>query len=433
MKKYKFKGLSIEVTRRCNLRCEHCMRGEPQNVTITKEIIDKVFESAEDCEKIIFTGGEPFLEPEIIEYFVDRIIESGWTTKLLTVVTNGTIENEHIVDAFKRFCNSGNNRAVVIYISFDAFHSIETSTSAYVFYKNAVGEDTKISVFPLKDIEKPERQFIVFSGRAVQYIEKHPELFYPRGEITPLEVNRTKHRITIVDGEVFCLLQVGATGNIIFGEDGPYDDEESSIGNILNGDLCDIIDLNNDNCVLLCTDYDMCTACRNAQYSKKVDELEKLVADSIRIVVEEIINIRRFVHCQYPAVPVETIIEMLPIPKQNDWYLDLFFDMYKESEYFKNPSNEMLSHVKKRFLASFIKQKDGMSAEDRLCWMEALAVSSLLNDKKENRNLCAQLEKRGLFGSKVCNQLKELNEKYECGEISNKRQKVFPCDSIIDR
>ena len=27
-----YDNIMIEVTRRCNLRCEHCMRGEPQNI-----------------------------------------------------------------------------------------------------------------------------------------------------------------------------------------------------------------------------------------------------------------------------------------------------------------------------------------------------------------------------------------------------------------
>lgn len=42
MKKYVFEGLTIELTRRCNMACRHCLRGDAQNRTISTEIIDKI-------------------------------------------------------------------------------------------------------------------------------------------------------------------------------------------------------------------------------------------------------------------------------------------------------------------------------------------------------------------------------------------------------
>ena len=37
-----FNNLALEVTRRCNLRCKHCMRGEPQDLDMSDEVLDKV-------------------------------------------------------------------------------------------------------------------------------------------------------------------------------------------------------------------------------------------------------------------------------------------------------------------------------------------------------------------------------------------------------
>lgn len=34
-------GLSIEITRKCNMNCIFCSRGDSQNLTISKSIIDK--------------------------------------------------------------------------------------------------------------------------------------------------------------------------------------------------------------------------------------------------------------------------------------------------------------------------------------------------------------------------------------------------------
>ena len=35
-------NLMLEVTRKCNLTCSHCMRGNPQNLEMSDEILEKV-------------------------------------------------------------------------------------------------------------------------------------------------------------------------------------------------------------------------------------------------------------------------------------------------------------------------------------------------------------------------------------------------------
>ena len=45
--KFILNDLAIETTRRCNMKCEHCMRGLSQNIDITPELIDMIFDNAE--------------------------------------------------------------------------------------------------------------------------------------------------------------------------------------------------------------------------------------------------------------------------------------------------------------------------------------------------------------------------------------------------
>lgn len=69
--RYTFDEVTIEVTRYCNLRCEHCMRGEMQEKDLTKEILVEFFKQVQTITYLTLTGGEPFSRPEIIKMIVD--------------------------------------------------------------------------------------------------------------------------------------------------------------------------------------------------------------------------------------------------------------------------------------------------------------------------------------------------------------------------
>ena len=40
MKKILYRKVMLEITRRCQLKCAHCMRGDAQNLDMSEEIID---------------------------------------------------------------------------------------------------------------------------------------------------------------------------------------------------------------------------------------------------------------------------------------------------------------------------------------------------------------------------------------------------------
>ena len=58
-------SLVVEVTRRCNTRCKHCLRGEPQNKSMKIEYVNEFFSKIDSVGCITFTGGEPSLVPHI--------------------------------------------------------------------------------------------------------------------------------------------------------------------------------------------------------------------------------------------------------------------------------------------------------------------------------------------------------------------------------
>lgn len=89
-------NLILEVTRRCNMCCRHCLRGDAQNLDMSKEIIDKVLDSFDGFSMVTFTGGEPSLNIPIIQYF----FEQAWIKRKMPssfyLVTNGKENQEKL-------------------------------------------------------------------------------------------------------------------------------------------------------------------------------------------------------------------------------------------------------------------------------------------------------------------------------------------------
>ena len=99
------RSLAFETTRKCNLKCGHCMRGPSQNVNLSPEVIDNFFQknNIEQIGMLMFSGGEPTLNPKIIVYTIDKIINENINICKVGMATNGQIFNKEIVEAFNKF------------------------------------------------------------------------------------------------------------------------------------------------------------------------------------------------------------------------------------------------------------------------------------------------------------------------------------------
>ena len=60
-KKLSFANLAIEVTRKCNMHCAHCMRGDAQNADISEGKLSKFLSQVNFIGSLTITGGEPTL------------------------------------------------------------------------------------------------------------------------------------------------------------------------------------------------------------------------------------------------------------------------------------------------------------------------------------------------------------------------------------
>ena len=101
MKKIRINQLIIEVTRRCNLQCAHCLRGDSQDLDSTvppEQILKEIAEIGD----ISFTGGEPTLNPGYVKRIVDYIIDNQIHVEGAYMPTNGLIYSAEIVEQFRK-------------------------------------------------------------------------------------------------------------------------------------------------------------------------------------------------------------------------------------------------------------------------------------------------------------------------------------------
>jgi len=90
--------LVVEVTRKCNLACKHCLRGPAQNKDLNIEGFKKDFKKniekyieGDYINSITFTGGEPFLNIDTMKEVFDYITkEKEINIGNFYIVTNGT-------------------------------------------------------------------------------------------------------------------------------------------------------------------------------------------------------------------------------------------------------------------------------------------------------------------------------------------------------
>ena len=119
MKQLNIKDMYLELTRRCTLKCLHCLRGECQNLDMSEEIIDNAFKDVSFIQKLTLGGGEPLLVPKVIEIVKNKIEEYGITVMEIDIITNGTVLAE---DAIKVISDLQKIAQVNVGVSRDSFH-----------------------------------------------------------------------------------------------------------------------------------------------------------------------------------------------------------------------------------------------------------------------------------------------------------------------
>ncbi len=103
MKKLWIYNVIVEITRRCNLKCDHCLRGDAQNLDMSDEVMEKLLKQINQITHLFFTGGEPFLVPERLKRFLQICKEKNVKIDEISLTTNGTIWSDEILNIMKDY------------------------------------------------------------------------------------------------------------------------------------------------------------------------------------------------------------------------------------------------------------------------------------------------------------------------------------------
>lgn len=115
-------SLIIEVTRRCNMHCNHCLRGDAQNCDISTESIKKIAQTIQPGS-VTFTGGEPSLNVKAIREYFAYAEKFGTMPSSFFVATNGLSNQEELaVELLKAYGKMDEKECCELALSRDIFH-----------------------------------------------------------------------------------------------------------------------------------------------------------------------------------------------------------------------------------------------------------------------------------------------------------------------
>lgn len=224
----KFNNLMLEVTRRCNMQCSHCMRGEEQDTSMSSESIKKIFSQTKSIKHLTITGGEPSLVPDIIEWIAYYAKNYGVAIGDFFCATNAKEYSEQFVKAINSlYAICKKKITCCLTISTDQFHN-NADPKAWKEYKALP------FYVPINEKWHLDKADIISEGRAKTFHLGRHEMIYPD---------------YIYDYKLSCFnlcigdrVYINADGFLLLGADMSYEkQEEHYIDNIHSKPLDEIL------------------------------------------------------------------------------------------------------------------------------------------------------------------------------------------------
>lgn len=131
-------NLVIEVTRRCNMRCDHCMRGSAQRMDMSYSTLWNALRDINDVSMLTLTGGEPSLKPEIAMNVWRIMISRKINLGSFYVVTNArsTYRRDDFLEALDHLYEWSEEKDMcALVVSQDQYHNALRYPNMKGFYE----------------------------------------------------------------------------------------------------------------------------------------------------------------------------------------------------------------------------------------------------------------------------------------------------------
>jgi len=219
-KYYVLDSLIIEVTRRCNIRCNHCLRGPQQRKDMDLGYIEKVFKEISDVDCITFSGGEPSLVPEIISGILTLAKKYKVSVNNFYCVTNCTTNSkEFVLSMMEWYLYCTDNETSGVRVSRDQFHKYEVPVYSH--------KNNLLSALSFVEVDKAKLNYIIAEGRGADCNEvrsrKLDDSFQVRCELD--DEGLAREMIRFYDGELY----LNVLGEFVDGCDHSYKNQSNFI------------------------------------------------------------------------------------------------------------------------------------------------------------------------------------------------------------
>lgn len=215
-------NLVVEVTRRCNMLCGHCLRGDRQNKSMSRVHLRNFLRNVNYISSVTFTGGEPTLPSGIrsIYDFMEICNMLGVAVGSFYFVTNAKVWRDEIPSLVSRLYNfCDDNEISSVDISTDQFH--ERNRLRISAFRQRLEEALEWDgIVEIVSERPPHIEFdnIINEGRGAQY---GSDRYF---ELPDIHAERwdDNDELRITEGDIY----LNCNGNVINGCDWSYESQE---------------------------------------------------------------------------------------------------------------------------------------------------------------------------------------------------------------
>lgn len=339
------------MTRRCNLKCKFCAKGESQDIDISKSIIDKTLDEMQGVfiNSLRVSGGEPLMVPELIIYLFDKIIEKHILINDIVIFTNGLNTDFRLCESINEIIKYQNQ----IEPEINNYKELSSGFAEYVYaglskYKfSIIISDVDRNPLLNKEIEKTRKFFEVnvkskedFRISKQSYTIKNLGCLALEGRakdnINELVNNVSLDDVRILNHNYYFLiglknnkhiitktLSISANGNVFPGCLMPYVKvDKSPMFNIIDckndffervNNFCWQYPINNQ-VANLRSKYEACKFCKENNIKLKINEYDKINLNVLNYISIKCERTAKEIHNQNPELDfliVEPLSELL--------------------------------------------------------------------------------------------------------------------------